>query len=76
MINLQLTYGICDDMHDVAKFMGADQMGAQSVYASLRVVSESVTNFEKSLIFGKDLPSDKVCKPCKDKHSTPTGAIC
>ena len=46
-------------MHDVAKFMGADQIGSQSVYGSLRVVSESVTNFEKSLIFSKDLPADK-----------------
>ena len=46
-------------MHDVAKFTGAHGMGSQFVYGSLRVVSESITNSEKSLIFGKDLPPDK-----------------
>ena len=39
--------------------MSAQGMGSQFVYGSLSVVSESVTNFEKSLIFGKDLPPDK-----------------
>ena len=45
----------------MSKFMGAHRMGAQSINGSLRVVSESVTNSEKSLFFGKDLPPhDKV----------------
>ena len=60
-------------MHDVAKFTGAHGIGSESVYGSLSVVSESLANSEKSLIFGKDLPPDK---PCNNEHSTPTGAIC
>ena len=43
----------------MANFMGAHGMGARSVYDSLRVVTESVTNSEKSLFFCKDFPHDK-----------------
>ena len=56
---MQGTYSNCGGMHDVAKFTGAHRMGSQFIYGSLWVVSESATNSEKSLIFGKDHPPDK-----------------
>ena len=43
----------------MAKFMCAYGMGSQSICGSLRVVSASVTQSEKPLFFGKDLPPDK-----------------
>ena len=57
-----MKYGICGGMHDVAKFTGAYGMGSQSIYGSLRVVSESATNSEKSMFFGKDLQPDKAAQ--------------
>ena len=42
----------------MTKFVGAHSMGAQSVYGSLRVGSESITNSKKSAFLGESCSPD------------------